>query len=142
MPQLDLLPWLNSATLMNFWYDEKMKTTLKMKTNSSAILTIYRIKVTKKERRPQKWKWPQIWRRMKMHYKMKTSSKIAPPPHNNFAPPPSPIMILPDFFWRPLTSTATPQIMLKWKCYQVSKPEIEFQMIDIMYAALHMGAHT
>ena len=31
--------------------------------------------------------------------------------------------------------TATPQIMLSRKCYQVSKPEIEFQMI---YAVLRM----
>ena len=41
-----------------------------------------------------------------------------------------------------VTEKATPQMMLNRKCYQVSKPEIEFHMIDIMYAALHMRAHT
>ena len=51
-------------------------------------------------------------------------------------------MILPEFFWRPLTLTATPQMTISKKCYQVSKPEIEFHMIDIIYAALPMGPQT
>ena len=37
--------------------------------------------------------------------------------------------------------TATPQMMLSRKCYQVSKPEIEFHIMNIMYAALHMRAY-
>ena len=41
-----------------------------------------------------------------------------------------------------LTLTATPQMMLNRKYYQVSKTEIEFHMIDIMYMVLHMRAHT
>ena len=28
------------------------------------------------------------------------------------------------------------------KCYEVSKPEIEFQMMIIIYMALHMHTHT
>ena len=121
-----IFAWLNSATLMNFWYDKKlkqggaelgqaqlklgldwtlspamlelgwalphsdfllgwtvphswnsdmtkkMKTTQKIKTNSNTILTskmntTYKIKVTQQGRRPQKWKWPQILRQMKMN---------------------------------------------------------------------------
>ena len=46
------------------------------------------------------------------------------------------------FFLRPLTLTATPKMMLNRKCYQVSKPEIEFHMKDIMYVALHIRTHT
>ena len=90
--------------------------------------------------------------KMKMTSNMKTNKdelknedvpKNCPQPKNNFAPPPpSPFTILPDFFLRPLTLTATTQMMLNRKCYQVSKPEIEFHMMDIMYAALHMRAHT
>ena len=92
MPRSYFLAWLDSATLMNFWCDEKKKTTQKMKTISNTILTskmktTYKIKVTQKGRRPQKLKWPQIWRQMKMNWKMKTSSKIVPSPHNNIAPP-------------------------------------------------------
>ena len=76
--------WLSTATLRFFCWAEqchtheiliwqkKMKTTKKMNTNSNAILTskiktTYKINVTQKGRRPQKWKWPQILRRMKMN---------------------------------------------------------------------------
>ena len=45
-----------------------------------------------------------------------------------------PEILLDDF------STATPQLTLNRKCYQVSKPEMEFPMIDIIYAALPMRA--
>ena len=38
--------------------------------------------------------------------------------------------------------TATPQLMLSRKLYQVSKPEMEFHMINIIYAALPMCAQT
>ena len=38
--------------------------------------------------------------------------------------------------------TATPKLMLNWKWYQASKPEMEFHMIDIIYAALSIRAQT
>ena len=31
--------------------------------------------------------------------------------------------------------------MLNWKSYQVSKPEMEFRMIDIIYVALPIHTH-
>ena len=37
-----------------------------------------------------------------------------------------------------LTLTATTQLTPNRKSYQLSKPEIEFHMIEEMYAALHM----
>ena len=114
--------WLSITTLRYFCL-AKYYPDLKMKTT-------YKIKVTQKGRQPQKWKWPQIWRQMK-----KISKQFCPPPF-------PPITILPELFWRPLILTATPQMMLSRKCYQVSKPEIEFHMMNIMYAALHMRAHT
>ena len=36
--------------------------------------------------------------------------------------------------------TATAQLILNWKCSQVFKPEMEFHMINIIYAALPMRA--
>ena len=38
--------------------------------------------------------------------------------------------------------TATPQLMLNRKGYQVSKPEMEFHMINIISVALPMHAQT
>ena len=38
--------------------------------------------------------------------------------------------------------TARPQLMLNRKSYQVSKPEMDFHMINIIYAALPMRAQT
>ena len=50
---------------------------------------------------------------------------------------------LPDIFcWWLLTLTARPQLMLNQKWYQVSKLEMEFSMINIIYAALLMHAQT
>ena len=46
------------------------------------------------------------------------------------------------FYWWLLPMTATPQLMLNRKWYQVSKPEMEFHMINIIYAALPMCAQT
>ena len=43
-------------------------------------------------------------------------------------------------FWCHLTVTAKPQLMLDWKWYQASKLEMEFQRINMMYAALPMRA--
>ena len=40
--------------------------------------------------------------------------------------------------FRLLTLTATAQLTLNRKSYQLSKPEIEFHMTEEMYAALHM----
>ena len=45
--------------------------------------------------------------------------------------------------WLPLTLKATPQqLILKWKCHQGSKPEREFHMMNITYAALRMHIYT
>ena len=41
-------------------------------------------------------------------------------------------------FILPLTSTAMGQLILNRKCYQVSKPEMELHMINMIYAALPM----
>ena len=38
--------------------------------------------------------------------------------------------------------TATSQLMYNQKWWQVSKPEMEFHMMNITYAALHMRAQT
>ena len=46
------------------------------------------------------------------------------------------------FFWWLLTVTATPQLMLNRKWYQVSTPEMEFHIINITYAALLLHAQT
>ena len=80
--------------------------------------------------------------KMKTTSKMKMSYKIIGPlPENYFLPPPLPFKKLPDFFCL-LTLTATPQLTLKWKCYLVSKKEMEFHMINIMYVALPMCKQT
>ena len=42
----------------------------------------------------------------------------------------------------PLTVTATPQLMSNRICYQVSKPEMEFHMMNIIYAKLPMPTQT
>ena len=41
-------------------------------------------------------------------------------------------------YLRLLTLTATAQLTPNRKSYQLSKPEIEFHMMEEMYAALHM----
>ena len=41
-----------------------------------------------------------------------------------------------NLFWRLLTMTATPQLLLNRKWYHVSKPEMEFHMINKTYATL------
>ena len=61
----------------------------------------------------------------------------------NFLPPsPSRKKITWNFSWWPLTLTATPQLMLNRKWYQLSKPEMEFHMINIIHEALPMFAQT
>ena len=45
-------------------------------------------------------------------------------------------------FWWLLPMTATPQLMLNRKRYQASKPELEFHMINMIYAALSMRTQT
>ena len=45
-------------------------------------------------------------------------------------------------FWWPLTSTATGQLILNRKCYQVFKTEMKLHMINIIYAALPMREQT
>ena len=47
-----------------------------------------------------------------------------------------------NFFGRHLTSKATGQLILNRKFYQMSKPEMELHMINIIYAALPMRAQT
>ena len=73
--------------------------------------------------------------------KMKTSSKIGLSLPNFFVPP-LPIKSYWTFFWWLLTLTATHQLMSNRICYQVSEPEMEFPMIDIIYTALPMHAQT
>ena len=68
---------------------------------------------------------------MKMTSKIRTTSKIGPPPQNVFAPPPLPLKNYLKFFWWLLTMTATPQLMLNQKWYQAFKPGMEFDMIFI-----------
>ena len=69
---------------------------------------------------------------------MKTTFKIGPPLQKIFLPPPPlPVKILPEIFsWWLLTLTTTLRLMLNQKWYQVSKPEMEFHIIKIIYAAL------
>ena len=38
--------------------------------------------------------------------------------------------------------TAMGQLILNRKCYQVFKPEMEFNMLNIIYVALRMCTHT
>ena len=45
------------------------------------------------------------------------------------------------FLWH-LTVTATPQLMLNQKLNQMFKPEMEFHMINMIYAALPMREQT
>ena len=60
-----------------------------------------------------------------------------------FLPPcPLPIRNYLKFFWWLLTVTATPQLMLNRKWYQGSKPEMEFHMMNIIYAALSISAQA
>ena len=47
-----------------------------------------------------------------------------------------------NFFWWPLTSTAMRQMILNQKCYQVSKPEMELHMIDIIYMVFWVGRES
>ena len=92
-----------------------------------------------------KWRWPHKWRRhqtWRWPEKWTWPQKLAHPLKKFCHPPPLPLKYYLIFFWWPLTLTATPQLMLNSNCYQVSKPEIEFHMMDIMYTALHMHAHT
>ena len=42
------------------------------------------------------------------------------------------------FFWWPFTLSATPELRWNRKCYQVSKQEIDFHMINIIQAELRM----
>ena len=70
--------------------------------------------------------------------KMKTTSKIGPPPFF-FAPRLNNYL---KFYWWPLVLTATPQLMLNRKWYQASKPEIEFNIINMMYVALPRHPQT
>ena len=63
---------------------------------------------------------------MKATSKMKTPQKLAFP-SKFFLPPPPPHKKLPEI----LTLTATRQLMSNGICYQVSKLEMEFHMIDI-----------
>ena len=79
----------------------------------------------------------------KTTWKCRRSQKLALPSKIVFAPhTPVPLKNYLNFFWWPLTMTATPQLMLNRKWYQASKPEMEFHMIKMMYAALPMRAPT
>ena len=71
---------------------------------------------------------------MKASLKMKTTSKIGLHPKISLSPP-LPLKSYLTFFRWLLTLTATRQLMSYRICYQVSKPEMEFHMMDIIYAA-------
>ena len=79
--------------------------------------------------------------KMKVTSNMKTTSKIGLPP-NYFAPPPLPFKSYLKFVWWLLTLAATRQLTSNRICYHVSNREMEFHMIDIIYAALSMCAQT
>ena len=64
------------------------------------------------------------------------------PPNIFSAPILSPYKILLKFSWWLLTLTATRQLMSNRICYQMSKPKMEFHLIDIIYAALSMRTQT
>ena len=68
---------------------------------------------------------------------MKTISTIGLPP-KIILPPPPPLKKLPEILWWLVTLTVTRQLMSNKICYQVSKLEMEFHVIDIIYAALPM----
>ena len=89
------------------------------------------MKTTWKWRQPQKWSWPKNWRRPQ---KLAHPSKTFPPRLHlkNYL----------KFFWWLLTVTATPQLMLNRKLFQDSKPEMEFHMINIIYAEFSIRAQT
>ena len=110
------------------------------------------------ERRPQSWRWTQTEDNLKTEDDLKNEEDLKnednlkneedlknwpSPPFFFGSPPPLPLKNLPEVFcWWLLTLTARPQLMLNRKWYQVSKPEMEFHIINIMYAALPMRAHT
>ena len=56
-------------------------------------------------------------------------------------PPPLTEYYLQFILWA-FTLAATAQLILNRKCYEVSKPEMELHMINIIYAALPMRAQT
>ena len=57
-------------------------------------------------------------------------------------PPPSPQKVTWIYFWWLHTLTAKQELMSNRICYQVSKPEMEFHMIDVIYGVLPMRAQT
>ena len=67
---------------------------------------------------------------------MKKTSKNVPPHKKKLWHP------LLNFFLWPFTLTATEQLILDQKFYHVSKPEIVFNMMNIIYVALPMCAYT
>ena len=71
---------------------------------------------------------------------MKAPYKIGLPP--KIVLPPVPLKSYLKFFWWLLTLTATQQLMSNRICYQVFKPDMEFHMIDLIYAALPISALT
>ena len=78
---------------------------------------------------------------------MKTTSKLKQPKNEedlkkSFCPPPTKKEYYLIFFSWPLTWTATRQLILNRKYYQVSKKEKELHMVNIIYAALLMRAQT
>ena len=116
-----------------------------------------KMKTTSKWRQPQKWRPPQKWRQHQKLRWLKNENNLKceddlynednlknwpSPPKNLFCPPPLPLKNNLKFFWWLLTVTATPQLMLNRKWYQGSKPEMEFHMMNIIYAALSISAQA
>ena len=97
----------------------------------------------------QKWRWPQKWRQPKNEDNIKNEDDIQNQNNLKNEDDLKKIIWPPDlreyylkFFWWPLTSTATGQLILNRKCYQVFKTEMELHMINIIYAALPMREQT
>ena len=70
---------------------------------------------------------------MNMTQKLKTTSKIVSPSQQKYYL---------KFFWWLLTLTATAQLVLNREFYQVSKPVMEFKLMDMINRALHIHTHT
>ena len=101
---------------------------------TSKIKTISKIKKTTNIKTTSKKKTTS---KMKAASKLKTTSKMASP--SKLFWPSLPLKSYLQFFWWLLTLKATRQLMSNRICYQVSKPKMEFHMIDIIYIGEGQG---
>ena len=108
----------------------KIKTTLKMKMTSKWMMTSELKTISKLKTCSEKMKTTS---KMKTTLKMKTQKLFCPP---------YPQKVTWIYFWWLHTLTAKQELMSNRICYQVSKPEMEFHMIDVIYGVLPMRAQT